>query len=52
VKTPNAGQPANGELSDVVAVAADDIWAVGTWLTKAFDDRTRTSIGTAADGAG
>jgi hypothetical protein len=42
VKTPNAGQPANGELSDVVAVAADDIWAVGTWLTKAFDDRTRT----------
>ena len=29
VKSPNAGQPAGGELSGVVALAADDAWAVG-----------------------
>ena len=27
---------------DVTAVAPDDVWAVGTWFTKAFDDRTLT----------
>ena len=26
----------------VAAIAPDDIWAVGTWFTKAFDDRTLT----------
>ncbi len=31
VKSPNAGQPANGQLSAVAAVAADDAWAVGSF---------------------
>jgi len=30
VKSPNAGQPAGGQLSSVVALAADDAWAVGS----------------------
>ena len=29
VKSPNAGQPAGGDLSGVAALAADDVWAVG-----------------------
>lgn len=29
VKSPNAGQPAGGDLESVAAVAADDVWAVG-----------------------
>jgi len=29
VQSPNAGQPANGDLSGVAVVAADDVWAVG-----------------------
>ena len=28
-KSPNAGHPANGDLSGVAALAADDVWAVG-----------------------
>ncbi|MGZ5213550.1 MAG: hypothetical protein ACXWEG_10715 [Actinomycetota bacterium] len=31
VVSPNAGHPANGELSGVVALAADDAWAVGAY---------------------
>ena len=31
VKSPNAGQPAGGQLSSVVALAADDAWAVGSF---------------------
>ncbi len=31
VKSPNAGQPAGGQLSGVVALAADDAWAVGSF---------------------
>ena len=31
VKSPNAGQPANGQLSAVAAVAADEAWAVGSF---------------------
>ena len=41
VPSPNKG-PFPNALSDVDAVAPDDIWAVGTWFTKAFDDRTLT----------
>ncbi len=29
VKSPDAGQPAGGDLSGVDAIAADDVWAVG-----------------------
>ena len=31
IKSPNAGQPAGGQLSAVVALAADDAWAVGSY---------------------
>ena len=31
VKSPNAGQPAGGQLSAVVALAADDAWVVGSF---------------------
>ena len=31
VKSPNAGQPAGGQLSAVVALAADDAWAAGSY---------------------
>ncbi len=31
VQSPNAGQPAGGYLSGVGAVAADDVWAVGSF---------------------
>ena len=31
VKSPNAGQPAGGQLDDVTAVATDDVWAVGSY---------------------
>ncbi len=39
--SPNKG-PFPNSLSSVAAVAPDDVWAVGTWFTKAFDDRTLT----------
>ncbi len=29
IKSPNAGQPAGGDLAGVAALAADDVWAVG-----------------------
>ena len=41
VPSPNKG-PFPNSLSGVTAVAPDDVWAVGTWFTKAFDDRTLT----------
>ena len=41
VPSPNKG-PFPNALSDIDAVASDDIWAVGTRFTKAFDDRTLT----------
>lgn len=31
MKSPNAGQPSGGDLSGVVALAADDVWAVGSF---------------------
>jgi hypothetical protein len=31
VKSPNAGHPVGGQLSGVVALAADDAWAVGSY---------------------
>ncbi len=31
VKSPNAGQPAGGELGGVTGLAADDVWAVGSY---------------------
>lgn len=31
VKSPNAGRPTGGQLSAVVALAADDAWAVGSY---------------------
>ena len=31
MKSPNSGQPAGGQLSGVVALAADDAWAVGSF---------------------
>ena len=31
VKSPNAGQPADGVLSGVVALAPDDVWAAGSF---------------------
>ena len=31
VKSPNAGHPAGGDLSGVAALAADDVWAVGSY---------------------
>jgi hypothetical protein len=34
VTTPNAGHPANGGLSGVVAIAADDAWAVGAYVNR------------------
>lgn len=39
VPSPNRGPWPNG-LSDVAAVASTDVWAVGTWRTKAFVGRT------------
>jgi hypothetical protein len=39
VPSPNKG-PFPNSLTAVDAVAADDIWAAGTWFTKAFVDRT------------
>ena len=39
-------EPEQGSVPElpvgVAAVAPDDVWAVGTWFTKAFDDRTLT----------
>lgn len=31
VTSPNVGQPAGGQLGDVVALATDDVWAVGSY---------------------
>lgn len=31
VASPNAGQPAGGQLGDVVALATDDVWVVGSY---------------------
>ncbi|MGH2595399.1 MAG: hypothetical protein ACRDH7_05500 [Actinomycetota bacterium] len=39
VPSPNKG-PYPNSLTDVVAVAPVDAWAIGTWFTKAFVDRT------------
>lgn len=41
VPSPNKGPWPNG-LADVTAVSATDVWAVGTWFTKAFVDRSLT----------
>ncbi len=41
VSSPNRGPWPNG-LSDVTAVSATDVWAVGAWRTKAFASRTLT----------
>jgi hypothetical protein len=41
VPSPNKGPWPNG-LGDVDAVSASDVWAVGSWFTKAFLDRSLT----------
>ena len=50
VKSPNAGQPAGGELSGVAALAADDVWAVGGSGQGAPGRERSSSTGTARRG--
>lgn len=40
VATPNAGNPRTGVLSGVVAIAADDVWAVGSTSGQGGPERT------------
>lgn len=42
VPSPNKGKYQNGGLLSVVAVAPNDVWAVGYWVTKASVQRTLT----------
>jgi hypothetical protein len=41
VPSPNKG-PWPNAVADVTAVSASDVWAVGSWFTKAFVDRSLT----------
>ena len=43
VPSPNKGSFPNS-LSAITGIAPDDVWAVGTWFTEAFDDRTLTLL--------
>ena len=45
VKSPNAGQPAGGDLSGVAALAADDVWAVGGYGQGGTRENAHRALG-------